>query len=227
VLLGVNEKFPVSSRNGVIYSGGDAVNHLPSRGGSDGRSGTFRVAVGNLDFVSLVGGRTRNSDYIRRARSCLFSVNIVQRQLQLRIEAQGKYLKKIIDEQQRLSGVLAELPGADVPAPASGDHCPDSEKTDPSTPAPTSESPGQDKAIGREHGDANEAFKSISCDDSFSSRREPLTPDSGCHVSSPSTSPRHENSAKRLRVSSNSGRGKAELLLAHILESSSGSEFHQ
>ncbi|RRT79928.1 hypothetical protein B296_00007416 [Ensete ventricosum] len=107
------------------------------------------------------------------------------------------------------------------------DHCPDSEKTDPSTPAPTSESPGQDKAIGREHGDANEAFKSISCDDSFSSRREPLTPDSGCHVSSPSTSPRHENSAKRLRVSSNSGRGKAELLLAHILESSSGSEFHQ
>ncbi|RWW06622.1 hypothetical protein GW17_00030032 [Ensete ventricosum] len=157
----------------------------------------------------------------------LARVCMVQRQLQLRIEAQGKYLKKIIDEQQRLSGVLAELPGADVPAPASGDHCPDSEKTDPSTPAPTSESPGQDKAIGREHDDANEAFKSISCDDSFSSRREPLTPDSGCHVSSPSTSPRHENSAKRLRVSSNSGRGKAELLLAHILESSSGSEFHQ
>ncbi|CAL9115634.1 unnamed protein product [Musa textilis] len=152
----------------------------------------------------------------------------VQRQLQLRIEAQGKYLKKIIDEQQRLSGVLAELPGTDIPAPASGDdHCPDSEKTDPSTPAPTSESPGQDKSIGREHGDANGGFKSISCDDSFSSRREPLTPDSGCHVSSPSTSPRHESSAKRLRVSSNSGHGKADSLLAHILESSSGSEFHQ
>ncbi|CAL9750726.1 myb family transcription factor PHL7-like [Musa acuminata AAA Group] len=151
----------------------------------------------------------------------------VQRQLQLRIEAQGKYLKKIIDEQQRLSGVLADLPGADIPAPTSGDHCPDSEKTDPSTPAPTSESPGQDKSIGRELGDANGAFKSISCDDSFSSRREPLTPDSGCHVSSPSTSPRHESSAKRLPVSSNSGHGKADLLLAHILESSSGSEFHQ
>lgn len=151
----------------------------------------------------------------------------VQRQLQLRIEAQGKYLKKIIDEQQRLSGVLADLPGADIPAPTSGDHCPDSEKTDPSTPAPTSESPGQDKSIGRELGDANGAFKSISCDDSFSSRREPLTPDSGCHVSSPSTSPRHESSAKKLRVSSNSGHGKEDLLLAHILESSSGSEFHQ
>ncbi|CAL9049274.1 unnamed protein product [Musa banksii] len=152
---------------------------------------------------------------------------IVQRQLQLRIEAQGKYLKKIIDEQQRLSGVLADLPGADIPAPASGDQCPDSEKTDPSTPAPTSESPGQEKSIGRELGDANGAFKSISCDDSFSSRREPLTPDSGCHVSSPSTSPRHESSAKKLRVSSNSGHGKEDLLLAHILESSSGSEFHQ
>ncbi|XP_009394531.2 myb family transcription factor PHL7-like [Musa acuminata AAA Group] len=151
----------------------------------------------------------------------------VQRQLQLRIEAQGKYLKKIIDEQQRLSGVLADLPGADIPAPASGDQCPDSEKTDPSTPAPTSESPGQEKSIGRELGDANGAFKSISCDDSFSSRREPLTPDSGCHVSSPSTSPRHESSAKKLRVSSNSGHGKEDLLLAHILESSSGSEFHQ
>ncbi|CAL9116788.1 unnamed protein product [Musa acuminata var. zebrina] len=152
---------------------------------------------------------------------------IVQRQLQLRIEAQGKYLKKIIDEQQRLSGVLADLPGADIPAPASGDQCPDSEKTDPSTPAPTSESPGQEKSIGRELGDANGAFKSISCDDSFSSRREPLTPDSGCHVSSPSTSPRHESSAKKLRVSNNSGHGKEDLLLAHILESSSGSEFHQ
>ncbi|KAI3757838.1 hypothetical protein L6452_05381 [Arctium lappa] len=32
----------------------------------------------------------------------------VQRQLQLRIEARGKYLKKIIEEQQRLGGVLSE-----------------------------------------------------------------------------------------------------------------------
>ena len=32
----------------------------------------------------------------------------VQRQLHLRIEAQGKYLKKIIEEQQKLTGVLSE-----------------------------------------------------------------------------------------------------------------------
>lgn len=49
----------------------------------------------------------------------------VQRQLQLRIEAQGKYFKKIIEEQQRLSGVLSK-------APASDGICPESEnKTDP------------------------------------------------------------------------------------------------
>nr|CAD1831441.1 unnamed protein product [Ananas comosus var. bracteatus] len=41
----------------------------------------------------------------------------VQRQLQLRIEAQGKYLQKIIEEQQRLSGVLAEGPGLSLPSP--------------------------------------------------------------------------------------------------------------
>ncbi|CAK8569741.1 unnamed protein product [Lathyrus sativus] len=39
----------------------------------------------------------------------------VQRQLQLRIEAQGKYLKKIIEEQQRLSGVLS---GCQVGSPS-------------------------------------------------------------------------------------------------------------
>ncbi|KAG6385683.1 hypothetical protein SASPL_154519 [Salvia splendens] len=63
----------------------------------------------------------------------------VQRQLQLRIEAQGKYLKKIIEEQQRLSGALPE-------EPASEGICPDSEnKTDPGTPAATSEPPFADK----------------------------------------------------------------------------------
>ncbi|CAL9050746.1 unnamed protein product [Musa banksii] len=149
----------------------------------------------------------------------------VQRQLQLRIEAQGKYLKKIIDEQQRLSGVLAELPGAGTTEPTPVGHCLDSEKTDPSTPAPASESPIQDKAIGRDNGDTDAIFKSISCDDSLSSHREPLTPDSSCHVRSSSSSPRHESSTKRLRVGAIPGHGKTELVLAHILESSSGSDF--
>ena len=69
----------------------------------------------------------------------------VQRQLQLRIEAQGKYLKKIIEEQQRLSGALGEVPGSGVSALVSGDNGPESDnKTDPATPVPTSESPIQD-----------------------------------------------------------------------------------
>ncbi|XP_074560606.1 myb family transcription factor PHL7-like isoform X2 [Curcuma longa] len=151
----------------------------------------------------------------------------VQRQLQLRIEAQGKYLKKIIDEQQRLSGVLAELPGSGNPALASGDHYLDSEKTDPSTPAPTSESPDQDKAVGRGQGDTDGFYKSISCDDSFSSRREPLTPDSTYHISSPSASPKPESTSKRFQVGRITGHGKSELMIPHILESSSGSDFHQ
>ncbi|KAG6470789.1 hypothetical protein ZIOFF_071869 [Zingiber officinale] len=132
----------------------------------------------------------------------------VQRQLQLRIEAQGKYLKKIIDEQQRLSGVLAEFPGSDNSAPNSGGHCLDSGKADHSTPAPISESPRQDKATGREHGDTDGLYKSISCDGSFSSRQEPLTPDSSFHASAPSA------------------RNKSEIMVAHILESSSSSDFH-
>ncbi|XP_010942496.1 myb family transcription factor PHL7 isoform X2 [Elaeis guineensis] len=151
----------------------------------------------------------------------------VQRQLQLRIEAQGKYLKKIIEEQQRLSGVLAETPGVSIPAPISGDHCLDSDKTDPSTPAPTSESPLQDKAASGDHGGTGGLFKSLSRDDSFSSRREPLTPDSSCRAGSPE-SPRRERPIKRQRGASGPGNGKTELVLAHhILESSSGSEFHQ
>ncbi|XP_057247018.1 myb family transcription factor PHL7 isoform X2 [Beta vulgaris subsp. vulgaris] len=102
----------------------------------------------------------------------------VQRQLQLRIEAQGKYLKKIIEEQQRLSGTLAEVPG-------SGDFgsgqlmpdkhlCSDSTKSDPATPVPTSESP-----LGKNSKDCAVA-KSLSLDESFSSQQEPLTPDSTC-----------------------------------------------
>ncbi|URD73667.1 Myb-like DNA-binding domain [Musa troglodytarum] len=222
---------PESSADGTMSEKNDDRNLNSGLESSPGIQITEALKL-QMEVQKRLQEQLEASEHIIAIHGLVFGVSVlilmVQRQLQLRIEAQGKYLKKIIDEQQRLSGALAELPGTDIPAPASGDdHCPDSEKTDPSTPAPTSESPGQDKSIGREHGDANGGFKSISCDDSFSSRCEPLTPDSGCHVSSPSTSPRHESSAKRLRVSSNSGHGKADLLLAHILESSSGSEFHQ
>ncbi|XP_073134547.1 myb family transcription factor PHL7-like isoform X2 [Henckelia pumila] len=97
----------------------------------------------------------------------------VQRQLQLRIEAQGKYLKKIIEEQQRISGVILEVPG-------SGDNYPESDsKTDPTTPGPTCESPFPDKPA-KERG----TTKSLSHDESFS-HHEPLTPDSsGCPLTS-------------------------------------------
>lgn len=164
----------------------------------------------------------------------------VQRQLQLRIEAQGKYLKKIIEEQQRLSGVLSETPGLNVgPAPRSStgtDPCLDSDdKTEPSTPAPTSESPLQDKPVAATADDraaAGRLSKGPSHDESFTSRHEPLTPDSSTHNGSPSESPMHERPIKRQRSSSNtsggSGHGKGELILAHrILESSSGSDFQQ
>ncbi|KAF5475033.1 hypothetical protein F2P56_006880 [Juglans regia] len=139
----------------------------------------------------------------------------VQRQLQLRIEAQGKYLKKIIEEQQRF-GVLSETSGSGVPGPASGDNCPDSDiKTDPATPAPTSEGPLQDKA-------AKEcAPASLSIDESFSSHHEPLTPDSGCHLSSPAESPKGERLIKKQRVLVGGAYAKPEMVLPHqILESS-------
>ncbi|XP_024459399.2 myb family transcription factor PHL7 isoform X3 [Populus trichocarpa] len=140
----------------------------------------------------------------------------VQRQLQLRIEAQGKYLKKIIEEQQRLSGVLEDVPGSGVTAPVSGDNCPESDKTDPATPAPTSESPLQDKAA-KERAPA----KSLSIDESFSSQPEPLTPDSRCNAGSPAESPRGERSMKKQRVSMGVTYGKQEMVLTHqILESS-------
>ncbi|XP_075523051.1 myb family transcription factor PHL7-like isoform X1 [Primulina tabacum] len=98
----------------------------------------------------------------------------VQRQLQLRIEAQGKYLKKIIEEQQRISGVILEVPG-------SADNYPESDsKTDPTTPGLTCESPFPDKPA-KEH----DTSKILSRDESFS-HNEPLTPDSGgCQLTSP------------------------------------------
>lgn len=72
----------------------------------------------------------------------------VQRQLQLRIEAQGKYLKKIVEEQQRLTGVLSE-----APLPGTGDTC------------------------HRSH-DKADPPKSLFVDESFSSQHDPQTPDS-------------------------------------------------
>uniref|UniRef100_A0A2P2LCF5 MYB-CC type transcription factor LHEQLE-containing domain-containing protein n=1 Tax=Rhizophora mucronata TaxID=61149 RepID=A0A2P2LCF5_RHIMU len=138
----------------------------------------------------------------------------VQRQLQLRIEAQGKYLKKIIEEQQRLGGVLAEAPGSGLPSPVDDNH-PEPDKTDPATPAPTSESPLQGKA-------AKEcaAVKSLSIDESLSSHHEPLSPDSR-NFGSPVESPNCERSMKKQRVSTTAAYGKPDMVLTHqILESS-------
>ncbi|KAL1566892.1 Myb transcription factor phl7 [Salvia divinorum] len=112
----------------------------------------------------------------------------VQRQLQLRIEAQGKYLKKIIEEQQRLSGALLEAPATEGILPESEN------KTDPGTPAATSEAPFADKLAKV----CNPA-KSISFDES-SSHNEPRTPDSDFRVSSPLLSP-NERPEKKQRGS--------------------------
>lgn len=147
-------------------------------------------------------------------------VKQVQRQLQLRIEAQGKYLKKIIEEQQRLTGVLSEAPGSGDAATMPADVCQDIDsKTDPATPAPTSECPLQEKA-GKERAPA----KSLSIDESFSSHHEPLTPDSSCHVGSHTESPKEERSIKKQRVSMDGAYCKPDMVLPHqILESSMSS----
>ena len=134
----------------------------------------------------------------------------VQRQLQLRIEAQGKYLKKIIEEQQRLGGVLSEAPGFGVSAPTPGDMSQQEldNKTEPATPDP--------EKAAKEHAPA----KSLSAE-SFSSHHEPMTPDSGCQVGSPADSPNDERSTKKQRVSVEGAYLKSDLVLPHqILESS-------
>lgn len=148
----------------------------------------------------------------------------VQRQLQLRIEAQGKYLKKIIEEQQRLSGVLSEVPVSGVTPSAAGDNGLDSDnRTDPGTPAPTSESPHIDTSA-QEHARS----KSPSIDQSFSSQHEPLTPDSGCRETSPINSSEGERSSKKQRVGTSATFTKADMLLPHqILESSLSSPYQQ
>ncbi|KAL0328695.1 UNVERIFIED_CONTAM: Myb family transcription factor PHL7 [Sesamum calycinum] len=123
----------------------------------------------------------------------------VQRQLQLRIEAQGK-----------------------VPAPGTQDVCPESDnKTEPATPGPTSEPPFLDKPA-KEHIPA----KSPSVDESFSSHHEPLTPDSGCHVTSSVDSP-SERPGKKQRGRTDVAFTKPEMVLTHsILESSLSPPYH-
>ncbi|CAA7407852.1 unnamed protein product [Spirodela intermedia] len=150
----------------------------------------------------------------------------VQRQLQLRIEAQGKYLKKIIEEQQRLSVGLGDAPGSDPSNPAPAELGLDgADKTDPSTPAPTSESPLKDKPANvRGASVAGTAFEVITRDESLSSCREPLTPDSSCRANSPPESPKREGtSVKRQPGNGSTGHAKQLVLASHILESSSGS----
>lgn len=140
----------------------------------------------------------------------------VQKQLQLRIEAQGKYLKKIIEEQQRLSGVLSDVPGSGVTALPTGDNGPESDsRTDPGTPAPSSEAPHVDKPVN-----AHTSTKSLSMDESFSSHHSPLSPDSDCQETSLMESPNGESSSKKQRV--------GNVALPHqILESSVSPPYQQ
>lgn len=151
----------------------------------------------------------------------------VQRQLQLRIEAQGKYLKKIIEEQQRLGGALAEVPSSVIPTPASAENFQESEdKTDPSTPGPTSESPIRTKVVQE---NVPNHPKSLTCNESSFSRHEPLTPDSGCRFGSPVESPKGQRWFDNLgpQITGPADR-KPEMFLTHqILESSSNSSYQQ
>ena len=93
-----------------------------------------------LEMLVLIGPcgaiySLSSSSYVIRPTNHLISPNMqVQKQLQLRIEAQGEYLQRIIEEQRRLGGVLSEdtgLTGEDL------------SKFDPLTPISSSESPPQ------------------------------------------------------------------------------------
>lgn len=133
----------------------------------------------------------------------------MQRQLQLRIEAQGKYLKKIIEEQQRLSGVLSETP-------ASEDNCLESKNiTDPVTPVPAFETPIMETA----------AKECVQVKNTSVERGEPSTPDSGCHMDSPIENQLGERSMKKQRVGTSMSMSMG--LNHQILESSMRSPFHQ
>lgn len=90
--------------------------------------------IRGLPTVGLPINGSYWADYYRMFLQLAGPTMQVQRQLQLRIEAQGKYLQRIIEEQRRLSSVLTEGPGSTGEA---GLH---STKTDPLTPVPSSES---------------------------------------------------------------------------------------
>ncbi|KAJ6863868.1 hypothetical protein NC651_034626 [Populus alba x Populus x berolinensis] len=217
-------------------SGGNSLNNNPNLASKQRLRWTHELHERFVDAVAQLGGPDRKKVDKKETGDKMGLSNLgilvcsgmqitealklqmeVQRQLQLRIEAQGKYLKKIIEEQQRLSGVLEDVPGSGVSAPVSGDNCPESDnKRDPATPAPTSESPLQDK-VAKECAPT----KSLSIDESFSSQHEPLTPDSRCNTGSPAESPRGERSLKKQMVSMGVAFGKPEMVLTHqILESS-------
>ncbi|KAL3614912.1 Myb transcription factor phl7 [Castilleja foliolosa] len=136
----------------------------------------------------------------------------VQRQLQLRIEAQGKYLKKIIEEQQRLGVVLSEAaPGTNDPS-----HGPD-HKSDPATPAATSEPPFLDKPAKEQA-----LAKCLSVDESFSSHHEPVTPESDSPVERPEKKQRTVTNAdfSESEMVTNAAFSESKMVLTHsILES--------
>ncbi|KAF5182504.1 Myb family transcription factor phl7 [Thalictrum thalictroides] len=143
----------------------------------------------------------------------------VQRQLQLRIEAQGNYLKKILEEQQRLSGTLAEPQGLNGPAPANNSSPAKDNKSDPSTPAPTSETP-----LDKGSKDSAPA-KHLALDGTFSSFHEPLTPDSSCQGVE---SPKGGRLAKKQKRNMSTSPAQPQMTFQHqILESSLSSGFQQ
>ncbi|KAI4303578.1 hypothetical protein MLD38_039188 [Melastoma candidum] len=180
---------------------------------SDGKNLEKKEAADLLDNIDGSPGMqiTEALKLQMEVQKRLYEQLEVQRQLQLRIEAQGKYLKKIIEEQQKLSGVLADAPGSGTSGQESDN------KTDPPTPAPTSETPFQDKTVkGRS------LAKSISLEESLSSyNQEPLTPDSDCHVLSPGGCPEGERETKKRKVDADGAPGKLEAVPPpQILESS-------
>lgn len=148
----------------------------------------------------------------------------MQRQLQLRIEAQGKYLKKIIEEQQRLSETLAEVPGCGDSGSGSDKclGCPDSLESDPATPAASSESP-----LGKNSKECAVA-KTLSLDASFSSQQEPLTPDSTCFDAITSKNCKDERSVMKPCMTSDEALSSQEMVFTQqMLESTMTPSFQQ
>ncbi|KAK6123911.1 hypothetical protein DH2020_042354 [Rehmannia glutinosa] len=91
------------------------------------------------------------------------------------------------------------------------------------TPGPTSESPFLDKPT-KERAPA----KSLSLDESFSSHHEPLTPDSGCHVTSTVESPSGRSGKKQRGNTDVASFTKPEMVITHsILESSLSPPYQQ